>query len=60
MIKRVRDDVLVEVVAQIPVEACADVPIHRLQLDEDQRQPVHEAHDVRPTVVARRAQPRDF
>ena len=33
----------------------ADVPVHRLQLDEDQRQAVDEAHQIRATVVVRHA-----
>ena len=49
----VGDDVLVQVVAQVAVEAGADVLVDRLQLDEHQRQAVDEADEVGPAVVAR-------
>ena len=50
------DDVLVHVVAQVAVEAGADVLVDRLQLDEDQRQAVDEADEIGAAVVVRRAQ----
>ncbi len=50
------DDVLVHVVAQVAVEAGADVLVDRLQLDEDQRQAVDEAHQIGAAVVVGRAQ----
>jgi len=55
-----RDDVLIHVVAQVPVETGADVLVDRLQLDEDQRQAVDEADEIGAAVVARRAQPGQF
>ena len=48
-----RDDVLVHVVGQVVVEPLADVLVHRLQFDEDQRQPVHEADQISAAVVVR-------
>ena len=56
----VGDDVLVQVVAQVAVEAGADVLVDRLQLDEDQRQAVDEADEIGAAVVVRRAQAGDF
>ena len=50
------DHVLVQVVAQVVVEAGADVLVHRLELDEYQRQPVDEADEVGAAVVVRRTQ----
>ena len=50
------DDVLVQVVAQVAVEAGADVLVDRLQLDEDQRQAVDEADEIGAPVVVRHAQ----
>ncbi len=55
VIKGVGDAVLGEVVGQVVVEARADVPIHGLQLDEDQRQAVYEAHQIGAPVVVRHA-----
>ena len=54
------DDVLVHVVAQVAVEAGADVLVDGLQLDEDQRQAVDEADEVGAAVVVRRAQAGDL
>ena len=54
------DDVLVHVVAQVAVEAGADVLVDRLQLDEHQRQAVDEADQVGTAVVVRGAQPGDL
>ena len=45
----------VQVIGQVVVEAGADVPIDRLQLDEDQRQAVDEADEVGAAVVVRHA-----
>ena len=56
MVEGVGDDVLVQVVAQVVVEAGADVLVDRLQLDEDQRQAVDEADEIGAAVVVRRAQ----
>ena len=50
----VGDDILVPVVGQVVVEALADVPVDRLQLDEDQRQAVDETDQIGATVVAGR------
>ncbi len=55
MVEGVRDAVLREVVGEVVVEPGANVPIDRLQLDEDQRQAVDEAHQVRAPVVVRHA-----
>ena len=60
VVEGVGDDVLVQVVAQVAVEAGADVLVDRLQLDEDQRQAVDEADQVGPAVVARGAQAGDL
>ena len=51
------DDVLVQVVGEVVVEALADVPIDRLQLDEDQRQPVDETDQIGAAVVVGGADP---
>ena len=50
------DDVVVQVVAQVAIEARPDVLVHRLQLDEHQRQAVDKAHQVGTAVVVGRAQ----
>ena len=57
MVEGVRDDVLVHVVAQVAVEAGADVLVDGLQLDEDERQAVDETDEIGAAVVVRRAQP---
>ena len=49
------DDVLVQVVGEVGVEAIADVPVDRLQLDEDQRQAVDETDQIGAAVVVWRA-----
>ena len=49
------DDVLVHVVGEIVVETLPDVPVDRLQFDEDQRQPVDETDQIGPAVVVGRA-----
>ena len=54
------DDVLVEVIAQIAVEAGADILVDRLQFDEYQRQAIDEADQVGAAVVVGRAQPGDL
>ena len=51
------DDVLVNVVGEIVVEALADVPVDRLQLDEGERQAVDEADQVGAAVVVGGADP---
>ena len=51
----VGDDVFVHVVGQVVIEALADVPVDRLQLDEDQRQAVDEADQIGAAVVVGRA-----
>ena len=53
VMKGVGDAVLGQVVGKVVVEAGADVAIHRLQLDEDQRQAIHETHQVGAAVVMR-------
>ena len=58
--KRMRDDVFIQVVLQIAVEAGADVLVHRLQFGEHQRQAVDEANQIGPAVVIGRAQPGDL
>ena len=60
MVKGVRDDVLIHVVAQVAIEASADVLVDGLQLDEHQRQAVDEADDIGAAVVVRRAQAREL
>ena len=60
MVEGVGDDVLVHVVAQVVVEAGADVLVDRLQLDEDQRQAVDEADEIGAAVVVRRAHAREL
>jgi hypothetical protein len=45
--------VLVQVVGEVLVEAGADVAVDGLQLDEDERQAVDEAHEVGAAVVVR-------
>ena len=47
VVEGVGDAVLAQVVGEVVVEAGADVPIDGLQLDEDQRQAVDEADQVR-------------
>ena len=49
----VGDDGLVHVVGEVVVEALADVPVDRLQLDEDQRQAVDETDQIGAAVVVR-------
>ena len=49
------DDVFVHVVGEVGVEPLADVPVDRLQLDEDQRQAVDEANEIGAAVVVGRA-----
>ena len=51
----VGDAVLGEIVGQVFVESGADVPVHRFQLDEDQRQTIHKADQIGPPVVVRDA-----
>src|SRR6058998_2077538 len=51
--KAMRDAVLVEVSDQVVVEACTDVEVHRLELDEYQRQAVYEANQISPPVIMR-------
>ena len=41
-------------------ETGAEVPIHRLQLDEDQRQAVNEADKIRAAIVVRNPLALDF
>ena len=50
----------VQVVREVVVEAGPDVPVDRLEFDEHQRQPVDEAHEVRPAVVVGHPQPLDL
>ena len=57
VVKRMRDDVLVQVVAQIAIETGPDVLVHRLEFDEHQGQPVHKTHQIGAAVVVGRAQP---
>ena len=57
VVKRMGDDVFVQVVPQIAIKARADVFVHRLQFDEHQWQAVDEAHQISPAVVVGRAQP---
>ena len=54
------DDVLVHVVGEVVVEPLSDVPVDRLQLDEDQRQPVDETDQVGAAVVVGRADAGEF
>ena len=56
VVKRMRYDVFVHVVAQIAVKAGADVFVHRLQFDEHQGQAVDETHQVGAAVVVGGAQ----
>ena len=51
VVEGVGDAVLAQVVGEVVVEAGADVPIDGLELDEDQRQTVDEADQVRAPVV---------
>ena len=60
MVEGVGDAVLGQVVGQVVVEAGADVPVDRLQLDEDQRQAVDEAHQIGAPVVVRHAHALDL
>jgi hypothetical protein len=60
VVEGVGDAVLGEVVGQVVVEAGADVPVYGLQFDEDQRQAVDEAHQIRATVVVRHAHALDL
>ena len=60
VVEGVSDAVLGEVVGKVVVEPGADVPIDRLQLDEDQRQAVDETHQVRAPVVVRHAHALDL
>ena len=48
------DDVLVHVVGEVVVETLSDVLVDRLQLDEDQRQTVHETDQIGAAVVVGR------
>src|ERR1700722_6402562 len=47
------DAVLAQTVSQVVVEASADIPIDRLQLNQDQWQTVDEANQVCAPVVVR-------
>ena len=58
--ERMGDHVLVHVVAQVAVKAGADVFVHRLQLNEHQRQAVDKTHQIGPAVVVGGAQARNF
>src|SRR6266853_3993930 len=60
MMKGVSNNMLVHVVPQVAVKSRPDVLIDRLELDEHQRQAIDKTNQVRPPIVARRAQPRDF
>ena len=60
VVEGVGDAVLGEVVGQVVVEAGADVPIDRLQLDEHQRQAVDEADEIGAPVVVRHAHALDL
>src|SRR5213593_281510 len=53
VMERVRDAVLALVVGEVVVETRPDVAIYSLQLYKDERQPVHEADQIRPLVVVR-------
>ncbi len=53
VVEGVGDAVLVQIVGKVVVESGADVPIDGLELDEDQRQAVDEADQVRAPVVVR-------
>ena len=50
------DDVLVQVVAQIAIEAGADILVHGLEFDKHQRQAVHKTHQIGAAVVIGRTQ----
>jgi hypothetical protein len=56
----VGDAVLMQVVAQVIVEAGADVAVNGLQLDEDDRQAVDEADQVSAPVVVRHSHALDL
>src|SRR5437016_328728 len=43
--------VVAQVIREIVVEAGANVSVHRLQLDEDQREAVDEAHKISAPIV---------
>ena len=60
VVEGMRDAMFAHVVSEIVVEAGADVPVNRLQLNEDQRQAVDEANQVRPPVVVRHANALDL
>jgi hypothetical protein len=51
VVKGMRNDVLVHVVAQVAVKAGSDVFVDRLEFDEDQRQAVDEANQIGSAVV---------
>ena len=56
MVKGMGDDLFVQVIPQVTIEARANVFVHRFQFNEHQRQTVDETNQVRATVVAGRAQ----
>ena len=47
------DAVLVQVVCEVIVEAGANISIHRLQFDENERQPIDKAHQIGAPIVVR-------
>jgi hypothetical protein len=59
-VERVSDAARVQVVCEVVVEPGPDVLVDGLQFDEDQGQPVDQAHEVRAAVVVRNPHALDF
>lgn len=60
VMKRMGNDVFVQVIPQVAVEPGPDIFVNRLQLDEDQRQPVDKTHKVGAAVVIGRPESGQF
>ena len=60
VVKGMGDDVLVEIVTEVAIEAGPDVLVDRLEFNEHQRQTIHEADEVGAAVIARRPQACEF
>jgi hypothetical protein len=60
VVKSVGDAVFGQVIGEVVVETGAYIPVDGLQLDEHQRQPIHEADQVRAPVVVRHAHALDL
>src|SRR5262245_42662668 len=60
VMKSVRNNVFIQVVAQITVEPGPDVFVDRLEFYENKRKPVYETNQIGPSIVIGRSAARDL